>query len=130
MSLNFVNLHQSSLFINSFYMILENKPDRNLKTIPYPALQLTLLTSTWAHIDVLGRDKNFQKKSHTGVIVETEGSVRKMQKRVLFHYKKVKKDAPNLASPYVHSLFTIFLIKQIFGKNKSSRAASGSQTHF
>ena len=130
MSLNFVNLYQSSLFINSFCMILENKPNRNLKTIPYPALQMTLLTSSWAHIDVLGRDKNFQKKSHTQVIVESESSVRKMQKRVLFHYKKVKKGTPNLASPYVHSPFTIFLRKQIFGKNKSSRAASRSRTHF
>ena len=63
-------------------------------------------------------------------IVETEGSVRKIQKRALFHYKKVKKGTPNLTSPYVHGLFTNFLIKQIFEKNKSSRAASGSRTQF
>ena len=66
----------------------------------------------------------------TGVIVETGGSVRKMQKRTLFHYRKVKKGTPNLTFPYVHSLFTIFLIKQIFEKNKSSRAASGGRTQF
>ena len=44
---------------------------------------------------------------HPGVIVETEGSIRKMQKRALFHYQKVKKGTTNLTSPYVHSLFTI-----------------------
>ena len=65
---------------------------------------------------------------YAGVIVETEGNVRKMQKRALFHHKKIKKDTPNLTSPYVHSLFTIFLIKQVFEKNKSPRAASGSRT--
>ena len=46
-----------------------------------------------------------------GLILETEGSVQKIQKRALFHCKIVKKDAPNLTSPYVHSLLTIFLIK-------------------
>ena len=65
----------------------------------------------------------------SGVIVETEGSVRKMQKRALFH-NKVKKGTPNLTSPYFHSLFIIFLMKQIFEKNKSSRAASRSRTQF
>ena len=54
----------------------------------------------------------------------------KIQKRALFHYKKVKKGTPNLTSPYIHSLFTIVLIKQIFEKNESSRAASRSQTQF
>ena len=48
-----------------------------------------------------------------GVIVETEGSIWKMQKRALFHYKKSKKDTPNLTFPCVHSLFTIFLIKPV-----------------
>ena len=66
----------------------------------------------------------------SGVIVETEGSVRKMQKRALFHNKKVKKGTPNLASPYFHSLFIIFSMKQIFEKNKSSRAVSRSRTQF
>ena len=37
-------------------------------------------------------------------------------KRVLFHYKNVKKGTLNLTSPYVHSLFTIVLIKRIFEK--------------
>ena len=66
----------------------------------------------------------------TGIILETEGSVQKILKRALFHYKKVKKGTPNLTSPYVYSLFTIVLIKQIFEKNKSLRAASGSRTQF
>ena len=65
-----------------------------------------------------------------GVVLETEGSVRKMQKRTLFHCKKVKKGTPNMTSPHVHNLFTIYLIKQIFEKNKSSRAASESRTQF
>ena len=68
--------------------------------------------------------------SCTVVIVETEGSIRKMQKRSRFHYKKVKKGTPNLTSPYLHSLFTNFLIKQIFEKNKSSKAAFGNRTQF
>ena len=66
----------------------------------------------------------------TGIILETEGSVQEILKSALFHYKKVKKDTPNLTSPCVHSLFRIVLIKRIFEKNKSSRAASGSQTQF
>ena len=66
----------------------------------------------------------------TGIILETEGSVQKILKRALVYYKKVEKGTPNLTSPYVHSLFTIVLIKQIFEKNKSSRAASGSRTQF
>ena len=66
----------------------------------------------------------------SGVILETEGSVQKIQKKALFHYKKVKKSIPNLTSPYVHSLFTIVLIKQIFEKSRSSRAAPGSWTQF
>ena len=66
----------------------------------------------------------------TGVISETEGSIQKIQKGAILHYRKVKKGTPNLTSPYVHSLFTIILIKQIFEKNNSSRAASGSRTQF
>ena len=66
----------------------------------------------------------------TGIILETEGSVQKILKGALFHYKRVKKCTPNLTSPCVHSLFTTVLIKQIFEKNKSSRAESGSRTQF
>ena len=66
----------------------------------------------------------------TGIILETEGSVWKIQKRALFPYKKIQKSTPNLTSPYVHSLFTIVSIKQIFEKNKPLRAVSGSQTQF
>ena len=46
-----------------------------------------------------------------GVILETEGSVQKIQKGALFHSKKVKKGNPNLTFPYVHSLYTIVLMK-------------------
>ena len=53
------------------------------------------------------------------VILETESSVHKIQGRY-----------PNLTSLYVHSLFTIVLIKQIFEKNKSLKAVSGSRTQF
>ena len=70
------------------------------------------------------------KSELAGVVLETEGSTWKIQKRALFHYKEVKKGTPKLTFPYVHSLFTIVLIKQIFEKNKSSSAASGSQTQF
>ena len=41
-----------------------------------------------------------------GVILETEGSIQKIQKGALFHYKK---GTPNLTSHYVHSLFVIVL---------------------
>ena len=64
------------------------------------------------------------KLGYSGVILETEGSVQKIQKRALFHYKIFKKGTPNLISPYVHGLFTVALMKQIFEKNKSLRAAS------
>ena len=53
----------------------------------------------------------------TGITLENEGSVQKILKRALFHYKKIKKGILNLTSPYVHSLLTIVLIKQIFEKN-------------
>ena len=64
-------------------------------------------------------------KQLPGVFVETEGSAPKMQK----NNKKVKKGTPNLTSPYFHSIFTIFLIKQIFEKKnviKGSIWKSGS----
>ena len=66
----------------------------------------------------------------TEIILETEGSIRKIQQRALFQYKTVKKGTPNLTFPYDHSLFTIVLVKQIFEKNKSWRAVSRSQTQF
>ena len=52
--------------------------------------------------------RNYQGLS--GIILETEGSVRKI-KKALFYHKRVKKGTPNLTSPYVNSLFTIVLIK-------------------
>ena len=64
------------------------------------------------------------------IILEIEGSVQKIQKRAHFQYKKVKKGTLNLTSPFVYSLFTLVLTKQIFEKNRSSRAASGSRTQF
>ena len=66
----------------------------------------------------------------SGFILETEGSTQKIQRRALFQYKTVKKGTPNLTSPYVHRLFTVALMKQIFGKNKSLRAASRSCSQF
>lgn len=51
-----------------------------------------------------------------GFVIETEGSAWEMQKRTLFHNKKVKKGTPNLTSTYVLSFFTSFLVKQIFEK--------------
>ena len=56
------------------------------------------------------------KMTSTGVILETEGSVREIQKKAIFHYKKVKKDTHNLTSHYIHSLFTTVFVKQIFEK--------------
>ena len=51
-------------------------------------------------------------------------------KKALFHNEKVIKGIPNLTSPFVHTLFTINLIKQTSEKYKSSRgAASGNRTH-
>ena len=54
----------------------------------------------------------------SGVILETVGSVRKIQKKGTFSLQKVKKGTANLTSPYVHGLFTVVLIKQVFEKNK------------
>ena len=67
-----------------------------------------------------------KKRGESGIILETKGSVWKIPKRALFYYKKVKKGT----SLYVHSLFATALIKQIFEKSMSLKAASGSQTQF
>ena len=64
------------------------------------------------------------------VILETGGNVQKIQKGHFFTTKKLKRGTPYLTSPYVHCLFIIVLIEQIFERNKSSRAVSGSQTQF
>ena len=66
----------------------------------------------------------------SGVILETEGSIWKIQRRTLFHYKTVKKGTLNLTSPYVYGLFIIALTKQIFEKTKSLRAVSGNRIQF
>ena len=88
------------------------------------------LMVTYSSIFKLRIKENKFKARVTGVISETEGSIQKIQKKALFHNKKVKKGTLILTSPYIHSLFTIALIKQIFEKNKSSRAASRNQTKF
>ena len=64
------------------------------------------------------------------VIFETEGSIQKTQKKVLFYYENVKKDTLNLTFTYLHSLFTIVLRKQTFMRNKLLRAANGSWFQF
>ena len=66
----------------------------------------------------------------TILILEIEGSVRQRQKRALFSYKKPEKGTSNLNDPYVHSTFTMLLIKQIFEKYKSLVAASENRTQF
>ena len=48
----------------------------------------------------------------------------------LFPYKKLQKGTSDMSNPYVHSTFTLLLIKQIFEKNKSSKGASESRTQF
>ena len=40
-------------------------------------------------------------------------------KKGTFSLQKVKKNTPNLTYPYVHDLFTTFLIKQNFEKKKN-----------
>ena len=65
-----------------------------LKTLQEAELRILLSNSSHSSITVL---HDLLRVSE--VIVETEGSVRKMQKRALFYYKKVKKGTPNLTSP-------------------------------
>ena len=62
--------------------------------------------------------KEWKKHWSPGAILEAEGSIWKVQKWALFYYKTVKKGTPTLTFPYVYGLFTIFLRKQIFEKNK------------
>ena len=42
------------------------------------------------------------------IILETEGSVPEIQKRALFHYRKVIKDTPNLTSPMFIASLQLF----------------------
>ena len=42
------------------------------------------------------------------MIYQTEGNVRKIQKRAPFHYRKVKKGTLNLTSPYVIASYNCF----------------------
>ena len=49
----------------------------------------------------------------TDIILETEGSDQNIQKRTLFHYKKVKSDTLYLTFPPVHSLCRIVFIWQL-----------------
>ena len=51
-------------------------------------------------------------------------------KKGTFSLKIFQMGTPNVTSIYVHSFFTIILIKLNFEKNKSLRAAYGSQTQF
>ena len=53
----------------------------------------------------------------TGVILEIEGSIHQRYIRALFHCKKSIKHASDLSNPYVHSIFSLHLTKQIFEKN-------------
>ena len=64
-----------------------------------------------------------KKRGESGVILETEGSIWKIKKGHFFTIKKLK-------ASYDHSLFATALIKQIFEKSMSLRAASGRQTQF
>ena len=53
-------------------------------------------------IVMIVKQPKFFSVATLGVILETEGSVWKIQKKALFLYKKVKKGTPNLASPYAY----------------------------
>ena len=70
------------------------------------------------------------KVTFSGVILEYEGSICQRHKRALFPYKKLQKGNSNLSNPYVRSIFTLLLIKQIFEKNKSMRPAFKRWTQF
>ena len=53
-------------------------------------------------IVMIVKQPKFFSVATLGVILGTEGSVWKIQKKALFHYKKVKKGTPNLTSPYAY----------------------------
>ena len=57
------------------------------KTPPAPNFQITIQIGIFQNI-----------VGNSGVILETEGSIRKIQKRQFFITKKVKKGTPNLTS--------------------------------
>ena len=63
-----------------------------------------------------------------GVILEIEGSIRQRYEMVFFPIKIIKCTS-NLSNLYVHSIFTLLLIKQIFEK-KSFSAATKSWMQF
>ena len=56
----------------------------------------------------------FDNIQYTKVILEIEGSIWQRYKRALFPYEKLQKGTSDLSNPYVQSVFTLFLIKQIF----------------
>ena len=62
------------------------------------------------------------------VILEIKGNIHPRYKRALFTINY--KGTSDLTSPYVHCIFSLILIKQIFEKSKSLRIASKSQTQF
>ena len=64
------------------------------------------------------------------VISEIESSIQQRYKRALSPKKDLQKVTSDLSNLYGHSIFKLLLIKQIFEKNKSSRAVSKSQTQF
>ena len=52
----------------------------------------------------------------SGIISEVEGSIQQKYKRTLFPYKKLLKGTTDFSNPYVHSIFTLLLMKPVFEK--------------
>ena len=102
----------------------------NLQVVLLSSSEIWICRVNQSHKPHQTLDSRTTKVVLSGVILETEGSLWKIQNSALFYYKKVKDGTPNLTFPNVRSLFAILLIKQFFIKNKSLAAASGSRTQF
>ena len=102
----------------------ENKPGASLDTIPRDYVKIIQGDFVGYHACVEEGETDIRDKddlcivsakiegcSQSGVILETEGSIQKTQKKSLFHYKTVKKGTPNLTSPFIHDFFTIVFFK-------------------
>ena len=100
-----------------YHACVEKNASNNMFRIQYFKSQFVKYVVNEGDTDIRDKDDlcivsaKIEGCSQSGVILETEGSIQKTQKKSLFHYKTVKKGTPNLTSPFIHGFFTIVFFK-------------------